>query len=75
MIKPPPNGLKTSKENTGLYTTEASPTIRYPLPGIGLFLESNNSVGVEDSNMTAMTVLRHSGIVYAFNSDIWNKFN
>jgi len=38
------------------------------------FLESNNSVGVEDSNMTAMTVLRHSGIVYAFNSDIWNKF-
>ena len=38
------------------------------------FLESNNSVGVEDSNMTAMTVLRHSGIVLAFNSDIWNKF-
>lgn len=38
------------------------------------FLESNNSVGVDDSNMTAMTVLRHSGIVFAFNSDIWRKF-
>jgi intracellular sulfur oxidation DsrE/DsrF family protein len=38
------------------------------------FLESNNSVGVEDSNMTAMTVLRHSGIVFAFNSSIWEKF-
>ena len=38
------------------------------------FLESNNSVGVKDSEMTAMTVLRHSGIVFAFNSEIWNKF-
>ena len=38
------------------------------------FLESNNSVGEKDSNLTAMTVLRHSGIVFAFNSDIWNKF-
>ena len=34
------------------------------------FLESNNSVGVKDSNITAMTVLRHSGIVFAFNSEI-----
>lgn len=38
------------------------------------FLESNNSVGVDDNNITAMTVLRHSGIVFAFNSDIWKKF-
>ncbi len=38
------------------------------------FLESNNSVGVQDSNITAMTVLRHSGIVFAFNSKIWEKF-
>lgn len=38
------------------------------------FLESNNSVGVLDNQMTAMTVLRHSGIVFAFNSQIWNKF-
>ena len=38
------------------------------------FLESNNSVGVKDDNITAMTVLRHSGIVFAFNSDIWKKF-
>ena len=37
-------------------------------------LESNNSVGVKDSNITAMTVLRHSGIVFAFNSEIWKKF-
>lgn len=38
------------------------------------FLESNNSVGVKDDNITAMTVLRHSGIVFAFKSDIWKKF-
>ena len=38
------------------------------------FLESNNSVGEKDDNITAMTVLRHSGIVFAFNSDIWKKF-
>ncbi|MGA0049310.1 MAG: Tat (twin-arginine translocation) pathway signal sequence containing protein [Flavobacteriaceae bacterium] len=38
------------------------------------FLESNNSVGVLDDQMTAMTVLRHSGIVFAFNSQVWNKF-
>ena len=38
------------------------------------FLESNDSVGVKDDNITAMTVLRHSGIVFAFNSDVWKKF-
>ena len=38
------------------------------------FLQSNNSVGVSDSEMTAMTVLRHSGIVFAFNSAVWEKF-
>ena len=26
------------------------------------------------SNMTAMTVLRHAGIVFAFNSSVWEKF-
>ena len=39
------------------------------------FLESNNSTGIKDDNITAMTVLRHSGIVFAFNSEAWNKFN
>lgn len=38
------------------------------------FLESNNSVGVTDYNITAITVLRHSGIVFAFKSEIWEKF-
>ena len=39
------------------------------------FYESNNSTGASDSEITAMTVLRHSGIAFAFNSDLWNKFN
>lgn len=39
------------------------------------FYESNNSTGAPDSEITAMTVLRHSGIAFAFNSDLWNKFN
>jgi hypothetical protein len=38
-------------------------------------MESNNSVGVSDDEITAMTVLRHSGIVFAFNSAVWEKFH
>ncbi len=38
------------------------------------FYLSNNETGSEDSDITAMTVLRHSGIGFAFNSDMWAKY-
>ena len=38
------------------------------------FYESNNQTGSPDSDITAMTVLRHSGIAYAFNSNVWKKY-
>ena len=38
------------------------------------FYKSNNQTGSPDSDITAMTVLRHTAIAYAFNSDIWNKY-
>lgn len=38
------------------------------------FLLSNNTVNVKDDDITAMTVLRHAGIVFAFNSSLWEKY-
>ena len=38
------------------------------------FYTSNNETGSPDSDITAMTVLRHTGIAYAFNSDVWKKY-
>ncbi|MBN09689.1 MAG: Tat (twin-arginine translocation) pathway signal sequence containing protein [Flavobacteriaceae bacterium] len=38
------------------------------------FYQSNNQTGSPDSDITAMTVLRHTAIPYAFNSDIWKKY-
>ena len=35
---------------------------------------SNNQLGVEDSNITAMTVLRHDAIPIALHSDLWKKY-
>ena len=60
-------------EHRGVYDG-SEPHNTLPITWNWAFLESNNSVGEKDDNITAMTVLRHSGIVFAFNSDIWKKF-
>ena len=38
------------------------------------FYHSNNETGSPDSDITAMTVLRHSGIAFSFNSSVWEKY-
>ena len=38
------------------------------------FYLSNNETGSPDKDITAMTVLRHSGIVFAFDSTRWEKY-
>ncbi|NQW26772.1 MAG: Tat (twin-arginine translocation) pathway signal sequence containing protein [Flammeovirgaceae bacterium] len=38
------------------------------------FYASNNETGSADSDITAMTVFRHSGLMYAFNDQIWKKY-
>lgn len=38
------------------------------------FYLSNNETGSPDNDITAMTVLRHSGIVFAFDSTRWEKY-
>ncbi len=38
------------------------------------FYLSNNQTGSEDSDITAMTVLRHSAVPFALNSGLWEKY-
>lgn len=38
------------------------------------FYLSNNQTGSEDSDVTAMTVLRHSAVPFALNSGLWEKY-
>ena len=38
------------------------------------FYKSNNETGSPDSDITAMSVLRHNAIPYALKSEIWNKY-
>jgi intracellular sulfur oxidation DsrE/DsrF family protein len=39
-----------------------------------VFLLSNQATGTSPSDCTVVVVLRHEGIPYAFNSDIWAKY-
>ena len=38
------------------------------------FYLSHNSTGVEDNDITAMTVLRHTAIPFALKDDMWSKY-
>lgn len=38
------------------------------------FYLTNNGTGSSDDEITAMTVLRHSAIPFALNSDLWKKY-
>ena len=38
------------------------------------FYTSNNATGSKDSEITAMTVFRHTGLMYAFKDEIWKKY-
>ena len=38
------------------------------------FYYSNNEMGSDDSDITAMTVLRHAGVAFSFDSATWKKY-
>ena len=68
------NWFKKIKGEHRVVYDGSQPHNTLPITWNWAFLESNNSVGVKDSNITAITVLRHTGIVFAFKSEIWEKF-
>lgn len=39
-----------------------------------VFYHTNNETGVADKNMTAMTILRHNAIPFAFEDRLWAKY-
>lgn len=46
----------------------------FPIIWNWAFYLSNNETGSTDDDITAMTVLRHDGIPFAFNSSLWEKY-
>ena len=46
----------------------------FPIIWNWAFYLSNNETGSPDDDITAMTVLRHDGIPFAFNSSLWKKY-
>ncbi len=45
-----------------------------PLAWTRVFLMSNKQVGVPDDDVTAVLVLRHDAIAFAFNHALWSKY-
>lgn len=52
----------------------STPHDGFPIIWNWAFYYSNNSTGSPDEDITAMTVLRHSAMPFALNSDIWEKY-
>ncbi|MBD1260880.1 Tat (twin-arginine translocation) pathway signal sequence containing protein [Maribacter polysiphoniae] len=46
----------------------------FPIIWNWAFYLSNNETGSPDDDITAMTVLRHHGIPFAFDSSLWKKY-
>jgi hypothetical protein len=46
----------------------------FPIIWTWAFYESNNETGSPDSDITAVCVLRHKAIPFAFNDSIWEKY-
>mgnify|MGYP000011319060 FL=1 len=46
----------------------------FPIIWNWAFYLSHNETGADDSEITAMTVLRHDAIPFAFNSVLWEKY-
>ncbi|WP_455170140.1 Tat (twin-arginine translocation) pathway signal sequence containing protein [Aegicerativicinus sediminis] len=53
----------------------STPHDSFPIVWNFAFLMTNNQTGIEDSNMTAMTVLRHNAIPFAMEDRLWKKYS
>lgn len=52
----------------------STPHDGFPIIWNWAYYMTNNQTGVADSDMTAMTVLRHSAIPFALQSSMWEKY-
>lgn len=52
----------------------STPHFGFPVIWNWAFYLSNNETGSKDSDITAMTVLRHNAIAFALNSSLWKKY-
>lgn len=52
----------------------STPHDGFPVIWNWAFYLSNNETGSSDSDITAMTVLRHNAIPFALNSSVWKKY-
>lgn len=53
----------------------STPHDGFPIIWNWAFYLSNNETGSDDKDITAMTVLRHKAIPFAFKSSLWEKYN
>lgn len=53
----------------------SKPHAGFPIIWNWAFYLSNNETGSSDNDITAMTVLRHDAIPFAFKSALWKKYN
>ena len=47
----------------------------YPFIWTWVYYNTNNQTGTLDTDMTAMVVLRHDAIPFAFKDELWQKYN
>ena len=45
-----------------------------PLAWARVYLSTNNGTGTADADLTAVVILRHEGIPYAFSDAVWSKY-
>lgn len=69
------NWFKTAKGRHRIVYDASEPHAGLPLIWSWVFYHSNNEVGVDDDDMTAMVVLRHNAIPFALEDRLWKKYN
>jgi intracellular sulfur oxidation DsrE/DsrF family protein len=66
--------MKTIKGKHRVVYDGSYPHHGFPIIWNWAYYLSNNEMGSMDNEITAMTVLRHDAIPFAFHSDLWKKY-
>lgn len=66
--------LKTIKGKHRIVYDGSYPHHGFPIIWNWAYYLSNNEMGAPDDEVTAMTVLRHDAIPFAFHDDLWKKY-
>ncbi|MBR9853754.1 MAG: Tat (twin-arginine translocation) pathway signal sequence containing protein [Algicola sp.] len=66
--------IKTIKGKHRVVYDGSYPHHGFPIIWNWAYYLSNNEMGSMDNEITAMTVLRHDAIPFAFHSDLWKKY-